>query len=305
MSLFLTVINIDTPADAQSIARLPKISMGSRAKVVESLPSVTDLNLTVPVSADVLSPQDRKQVDSIVPFWSRPRKNNSSTTVPKIKTNGSKIKTKNTGISKTSLNVIDSKAKSKLINQRSSSTSPDSLSISIAKNNQKAKPSSRRLAVATNLQMSGNYLRLVRDVSQGTNDIGNPIYTLEAYVDGQRYQTFSTVSGTVNTQTSDRHIGNNSAPLPDGLYEVSNQIIPGNIPEVGKTFISIFPKFGTRRSDLGIHLDPSFNQRNGYDGTAGCIGMTTTADRDAINEFVAKYQPRNLFVKIAISADRE
>ena len=86
--------------------------------------------------------------------------------------------------------------------------------------------------------------------------------------------------------------------MPDGLYEVSNQIIPGTVSEVGKTFIGIFPKFETGRNGLGIHLDRSFNQRNGYDGTAGCIGVTTATDRDAINEFVTKYHPHNLVVKI-------
>jgi hypothetical protein len=74
--------------------------------------------------------------------------------------------------------------------------------------------------------------------------------------------------------------------------------VPGAVPEVGKTFISIYPRFETGRSDLGIHVDPSFNKRNGSDGTSGCIGLTTSADRDAINEFVTKYHPHNLAVSI-------
>ncbi|MCY7334609.1 MAG: hypothetical protein LH613_00085 [Chamaesiphon sp.] len=82
-----------------------------------------------------------------------------------------------------------------------------------------------------------------------------------------------------------------------------NRIISGTVPEVGKTFIGIFPKFETGRNGLGIHLDRSFNQRNGYDGTAGCIGITTTTDRDAINEFITKYHPHNLVVKIGILED--
>jgi hypothetical protein len=49
---------------------------------------------------------------------------------------------------------------------------------------------------------------------------------------------------------------------------------------------------------LGIHVDPSFNKRNGLDGTAGCIALTNSADQDTVNEFVLKYQPRNLFVSI-------
>ncbi len=68
--------------------------------------------------------------------------------------------------------------------------------------------------------------------------------------------------------------------------------------EVGKTFIAIIPKFRTNRHDLGIHLDPSFDRRNGYDGTSGCIGLTTAANRDAVNDFVTKYHPRHLLVSI-------
>jgi hypothetical protein len=127
---------------------------------------------------------------------------------------------------------------------------------------------------------------------------------LEAYVDGRRYRTFNVVSGTANTQAADRHIGNNSAPLPDGIYEVSSQVIPGMTPEVGATFIGIFPRFETKRTGLGIHLDPSFNKRNGYDGTSGCIGITTLLDRDAIDNFVTKYQPRSLFVSIITPSGR-
>jgi hypothetical protein len=314
LPLFLTILNLAATAGAQPLERSPNISMGARSSAVESLPSVTDLNLLVPVPADVLSPQEREQVNSIAPFWSHPPQTNSATTTLRIQPNHSKLRTRktsslpiNTSTARTAIGEIVTKTKPKFTSrsQNSGSTHPDSLRAPIVKNSQRSRASSRRLIAASNLQVSGNYLRLVRDSSQGTNEVGNPIYTLEAYVDGQKYQSFNAVSGTVNTQTIDRNIGNNSAPLPDGLYEVSHQIMAGNAPEVGKTFIGIFPKFVTRRSGLGIHLDRSFNQPNGYDGTAGCIGITTAADRDAINEFVTKYQPRNLFVKIASLEDRQ
>jgi hypothetical protein len=314
LPLFLTIVNLATTAGAQPIDRSPNISMRSTSSAVESFPSVTDLNLLVPVPADVSAPQEREQVNSIAPFWSQPPQPNSATTTLRIQPNHSKLRTRrttglsiNTSTTRTATGETVTKTKPKFTSryQNSGSTHPDSLRAAIVKNSQRSRASSRRLIAASNLQVSGNYLRLVRDSSQRTNEIGNPIYTLEAYVDGQKYQTFTAVSGTVNTQTIDRNIGNNSAPLPDGLYEVSHQIMPGNTPEVGKTFIGIFPKFVTRRSGLGIHLDRSFNQHNGYDGTAGCIGMTTATDRDAINEFVTKYHPRNLFVKIASVDDRE
>ena len=146
---------------------------------------------------------------------------------------------------------------------------------------------------------SGNYLRLVREPDKGTNDLGNPIYTLEIYIDGELDRKFNAVSGTTRSQKADRNIGNNNAPLPDGLYDVSNWITMSNIREVDRTFVGITPKFKTNRNDLGIHLDPSFNKRNGYDGTSGCIGLTTPEDRDAINNFIIKYHPRNLVVNIS------
>jgi hypothetical protein len=158
--------------------------------------------------------------------------------------------------------------------------------------------SKRKLATNSLPPFAGNYLRLVRDPSRGSNSQGNPIYTLEAYVNGRKYKSFKAVSGTATTQDRDRNKANTFAPLPDGLYKVSNVVIPSNIPEVGKTFISIYPQFETERTDLGIHQDPSYNKNNQHDGTAGCIGLTTAADRDAINSFISKYHPRNLIVKI-------
>lgn len=89
------------------------------------------------------------------------------------------------------------------------------------------------------------------------------------------------------------------------MYEVSNQIISRTVSEVGQNLIGIFPKFEAGCNSLGIHLDRSFNQRNGSDGTAGCIGVTTATDRDAINEFVTKYQPRNLVVKVGSLEDSQ
>jgi hypothetical protein len=159
--------------------------------------------------------------------------------------------------------------------------------------------SKRKIATNSLPPLAGNYLRLVRNPNKGSNDLGNPIYTLEAYVNGRKYQSFKAVSGTATTQDRNRDRANTFAPLPDGLYKVNGGILPSNLPEVGRTFISIYPQFETGRTDLGIHQDPSFNKRNGSDGTAGCIGLTTVADRDAVNSFVTKYQPRNLIVKIA------
>lgn len=305
LPLFMTILNT-TSASAERIDRSRSISRGDSRATVNTLPSVIDLNLLVPVTSGILSPEDRDRSSSTEPFWSNPSRNNSSKTVFR-KVRQSKLKSRKRSESSinASAKVLINESSSKIKTNNSKpkkmiSTHIDPLRLSIAKDSNKSRANPKKLASASipaQLQLGGTYLRLVR-LNKETNNVGNPIYTLEAYVDGEIYQTFNTVSGTVNTQNIDRNTGNNSAPLPDGLYDVSDRIIPGVMPEVGKTFIGIFPKFETGRSGLGIHLDRSFNQRNGYDGTAGCIGMTTATDRDAINKFVTKYQPRNLVVKI-------
>jgi len=76
LPLFITIINIANSVSAEQIDR-------SRAKLVDSLPSVIDLNLMVPVGVDILPPEDREQYSSLEPFWSKPSQNNSSRTVIK------------------------------------------------------------------------------------------------------------------------------------------------------------------------------------------------------------------------------
>jgi hypothetical protein len=282
------------------------ISLGTTARNVQSLPAVTDLNLAVPVSAKAIMPE---RPSAIQPIWSNPNRYNlAPKPSPERSSKTSSIGKKNPALtSKLKSSIVltaELHTKSKLTSKRNNlvATNNDATTLKLTR---KSRSNSKNIAaVSPSPLSSNNYLKLVRDPSKGTNDLGNPIYTLEAYVDGQKYQTFDVVSGTANTQNADRNLGDNAAPLPDGSYDVSKAITPGTLPEVGRTFIGIYPKFETGRTDLGIHLDRSFNQRNGYDGTAGCIGITTTADRDAINEFVIKYRPQNLFVKIAPAQDR-
>jgi hypothetical protein len=282
LPLLMGILNL-APAGAEQIDR-------SRRTAVDQLPSVTDLNLVVPVSASPL-PFDRAEPEhSIEPVWSNPtpvRRNSfSPTSTSRERNNKAKLSKQGVTLATNS--------------NFSTSRNTSSTSESTARDHHKSRFSSKKdIAAVSKPPLSGNYLRLVRDPSKGTNDVGNPIYTLEAYVRGERYQTFTAVSGTARSQTLDRHRGSNSAPLPDGLYSVSGQVSAGTAYEVGRTFIGIYPGFKTARVDLGIHLDRSFNQTNGYDGTAGCIGIATVAERDAINDFVTKYHPRSLFVKIA------
>ena len=280
LPLFIGILNI-LPAGAEQIAR-------SRSFAVEPLPSVTDLNLSVPVTANPL-PLDRpepsessSQMEGYAnePIWSNPNSNRKDSPAP-------------------ALRAPSNRPNSTTRRKNSGTKNIGATTETASKDVRRVRSNSRQnIAAISRPPLGGNYLRLVRDPNRGTNDVGNPLYTLEAYVQGERYQTFTAVSGTARSQSFNRNRGNNSAPLPDGSYSVSSQIVPGQQYEVGKTFIGIYPTFQTSRTDLGIHLDRSFNQQNGFDGTAGCIGIATVAERDAINEFVAKYHPRNLFVKI-------
>jgi hypothetical protein len=300
MPLFIGILEV-FPADAEQIDR-------SRTSAVDPVPSVTELNLMVPLTENTL-PSDRLEPSNeIEPVWSNPKRSNPSLPIIRERTNKAKAKINKQGeilavtasylpsSTNTRSNSIDS-----ITGSRNSGFNPINTSTGMTSGSSKRSKSNSRkdIAAISRPPLSGNYLRLVRDPSRGTNDVGNPIYILEAYVRGEKYQTFTAVSGTARSQNADRNRGENTAPLPDGSYRVSNQIVPGNMYEVGKTFIGIFPKFETGRTSLGIHLDRSFNQRNGFDGTAGCIGIATVAERDAINEFVTKYRPHNLFVKIA------
>lgn len=143
-----------------------------------------------------------------------------------------------------------------------------------------------------------NCLRLIRDPQGRTNRLGNPIYLLEAYHNGQKVYSLAAVAGRAYTQQRNRHQSGTEAPLPDGQYQLSSTIVPGTIVEAGETFIPVYPRFRTGRTALGIHYDPSFNLNNGEDGTSGCIALTNRSDRDKINRFVSQYKPQELIVDI-------
>lgn len=298
LPLFIATFNI-LPASA-GVSRSTRISFENSKTRTIRVPSVTDLNLKIPVSSAPIGSEGSEPGNAIEPFWANPDRP-TSTIIPKQP----KIKTKSISIKK-DLATLNLKLAKLLDNNRK-----DRANLSLKRNNLGVRTTevepivknNRRLAAISRSPLDGNYLRLVSDTSKGRNSMGNPIYTLETYINGRKDREFNVVSGTATTQNVDRNQGNNFAPLPDGLYDVSDRIIPGMTPEVGKTFISVFPKFETNRTELGIHLDRSFDRNNGYDGTAGCIGMITPTDRDAINEFVTKYRPRNLFVNITAAAN--
>ncbi len=328
LPLITTTLNPATPAGAEQIDR-------SRSRVSGSGSPSLDLNLSIPTDNNL-------DVDSTAPANPKRRSLtavNSTLTSSTVESSSKPKSIRRRKDSATNLSAasstVEPSSKHKSIRRRKDlatnldpnppiATDPNSTSSTVEQSKyvhrqqypvtnfdtpppptDNGRRMRRKIAAVSQPPLSGNYLRLVRDPNKGTNDNGNPIYTLEAYIGGERYQKFNAVSGIASSQNLDRNRGMNHAPLPDGLYHVSDRIVPGAVPEVGRTFVGIYPQFDTNRSDLGIHLDPSFNQRNGSDGTSGCIGLTTAADRDALNEFVLKYHPRNLYVSIVFNRDRE
>ena len=276
LPLSVVILSFATPVGAEQIARSRSTTM-RESNSGDPIPSVTDLNLSVPI--------DNQDSGSETPIRARISTNRSATS-------------SNRKRPQSSISIQTAAATAPSLRIRSSSNRNSTVAAELTPVTSKKSSSNSRIAAISPVPFRGNYLRLVRDPSNKTNDLGNPLHILEVYRNGIIYQRFQATSGTANSQNRDRSLPDISAPLQDGFYTVSGQIVPGTIPEVGKTFVAVFPRFETARTDLGIHVDPSFNKRNGFDGTAGCIAMTNLADRDAINKFVLKYQPRNLFVKI-------
>lgn len=131
-----------------------------------------------------------------------------------------------------------------------------------------------------------------------TNAVGNPLYQLHLYANGQEIGAYYTVSGRAHTQNKNRHRAGTEAPLPDGKYKVSRTSIPGTIAEAGDRFLPIQPLFQTGRSALGIHYDPSFEKKNGEDGTSGCIALKNKQELNKVLNYVRTYQPKYLQVNI-------
>lgn len=143
---------------------------------------------------------------------------------------------------------------------------------------------------------SDNYMKLIP--TGKTNAVGNPLYQLHLYANGQEIGAYYTVSGRAHTQNKNRHRAGTEAPLPDGKYKVARMPIPGTIAEAGDRFLPIQPLFQTGRSALGIHYDPSFEKKNGEDGTSGCIALKNKSELNQVLNYVRIYQPKYLQVNI-------
>jgi hypothetical protein len=147
-------------------------------------------------------------------------------------------------------------------------------------------------------------LILSQDRNMPLNRFNNPIYKLTAYQTKKSNYIFQldAVTGRSFTQHRNRYQSNTEAPLPDGSYSIAARVVAGTIREVGGTMVPIFPKPGfdpqMRRTALGIHWDPSFDKDEKEDGTSGCIGLTKKNDYHRVRDFILKYRPRYLEVKI-------
>ena len=142
----------------------------------------------------------------------------------------------------------------------------------------------------------GNYMKLVP--TDEVNQMGNPLYELLLFANGQQVGSYITVSGRAYTQTRDRDRSGTEAPLPDGRYSLAKRVTRGSVPEAGDRFLAIQPQFRTGRTALGIHYDPSFEKNNGEDGTSGCIALTNRDDLSEVLEYVRIYHPQFLDVTI-------
>ncbi len=138
------------------------------------------------------------------------------------------------------------------------------------------------------------------------NKYGNPIYLLHICVGGKEQRSYEIVTGRSFTQQKNRDRSGTHSPLPNGKYRMSSGLTQGTLVEVGKVsglnvsqpFLPISPMFGTGRSALGIHVDPSYNKDPKEDGTSGCIGLTSPADFKSLWSDIDRYQIRNLQVAI-------
>jgi L,D-transpeptidase catalytic domain len=142
------------------------------------------------------------------------------------------------------------------------------------------------------------------------NKYGNPIYTLHLCVGGKERRSYEIVTGRSFTQQKNRNQSGTHSPLPNGKYRMSSGLTQGMVVEVGRVdglsvsqpFLPISPLFGTGRSALGIHVDPSYNRDPKEDGTSGCIGLTNPADFKSLWSEIKQYQVRDLQVAINTKA---
>ena len=128
---------------------------------------------------------------------------------------------------------------------------------------------------------------------------GDPVWELHLSLPGQPLRSYEALVGRAGRQEGDRQRLGSQAPLPRGLYQVT-QIEPvgeGEDPELGRlVWIGLEPLFPTARKGLGIHHDPSAG-RGRRSGTDGCIGLIHGNDLLVLGDLLQRSGTRELEVR--------
>lgn len=114
------------------------------------------------------------------------------------------------------------------------------------------------------------------------NKQGSPILKAAVYVKGQYQKEFDLLSGRSYTQNLNRNIAGNKSPAPNGEYIIGTKY-SSSLYETGYVFLPMTPLFVTQRSDLGAHVDPSWDKDNGENGTSGCLAFKSLEE---FNNFI-------------------
>lgn len=121
---------------------------------------------------------------------------------------------------------------------------------------------------------------------------GDPIWQLRLEIPGEKPRSFAALVGRAARQQADRHSLGSQAPLPPGVYHVSEIVSLAELrdlnPELGTLFwIGLEPDFPTNRRGLGIHLDPSAGKPQDS-GTDGCIGLIHPQELVSLGELLRR-----------------
>lgn len=126
------------------------------------------------------------------------------------------------------------------------------------------------------------------------NKQGSPVLKAVVYKDSKYQKEFQLLSGRSYTQSLNRNIAGNKSPAPNGEYIIGTQY-KSSLYETGYVFLPITPLFITERSELGFHIDPSWDLNNGENGTSGCLGFKSLKDFNNFNHLV-KYNNINQLI---------
>lgn len=132
------------------------------------------------------------------------------------------------------------------------------------------------------------------------NKFGNPILEISVVTEQGVLRSYLATSGRGYTQNRNRHQAGTEAPLPNGRYRLGSiHKGPFSARELGTDyFVDAFPMFSTGRTELGLHLDPSYNADPKEDGTAGCLGLVSNKDLQDLVRYIRQHNIRIMTVDI-------